>query len=285
MDSVASSKILCAVDMGESTKSVLQWANLFAIQQDRRLAVEILHALWIDVPLYFTSSQITELASHIRNEKATVESALHKIARTSLSPEVDFRINIVEGDAISAIDTRLGQDPVELIAMGTHGRSGANRLLLGSVAEHVLRIAQPPVLVIPPGIRTSDIGIRRILCPVNFTERSRLTLDSCSHLAQRFKAELSILHVVEGEADIGLTKSKLCSWISDDVRSRCEVSEVVRKGSAAEQVIRTAVETAADLILLRAEHRPFLEFTTIGTTTERVIRHSPCAAYVIPIRG
>jgi nucleotide-binding universal stress UspA family protein len=77
--------------------------------------------------------------------------------------------------------------------------------------------------------------------------------------------------------------AELCGFIPEQSRKRCSVREIVRSGEASEQVVLVAREERANLIVMGVEHRPFLEFTTIGTTTERVIRHSPCAVLTTPV--
>ena len=77
-------------------------------------------------------------------------------------------------------------------------------------------------------------------------------------------------------------RQRLCDWVPQEVRGRCQISEVVGRGNPAEQIILMAREHSADLIVMGAQHRPFLEFTTLGTTTERVMRHSLASVLVIP---
>ena len=67
----------------------------------------------------------------------------------------------------------------------------------------------------------------------------------------------------------------LCDWIPSTVQAYCTVRPVVRRGHAAEEILKMAAEGSADLLVIGAQHRPLLETTIFGTTSIRVIRHAP----------
>jgi nucleotide-binding universal stress UspA family protein len=84
------------------------------------------------------------------------------------------------------------------MVIGTHGHGGFQHLVLGSVAEKVLRQAACPVLTVPPRTRaTSTLPFKRILCPVDFSDSSRSALDFALSLVREADADLTILHVLE----------------------------------------------------------------------------------------
>jgi nucleotide-binding universal stress UspA family protein len=90
----------------------------------------------------------------------------------------------------------------------------------------------------------------------------------------------------EGTGDPGGTmqehERKLCDWVPEGVRTHCRLKPVVRKGDAAEQILRTAGETDSDLIVIGAQYRPLLEATIFGTTSIRVMRHATCPVLTVP---
>lgn len=79
-----------------------------------------------------------------------------------------------------------------------------------------------------------------------------------------------------------MSQKQLCDWVPRDARGHCELLEVVRQGNVAEQILMAAHEHSVDIITLSAMHRRFLDFTVIGTTTERVMRHADTAVLVHP---
>ena len=155
---------------------------------------------------------------------------------------------------------------------------------MGSVAENVVREAQCPTLVVRgPEIPAGQRQLHRVLCPVNLTDTARECAELASGVAAALGAELRVMQAVEGKAPHSdTTREHLCQWVPEDVRSRCRVSEIVLKGDPAEQIILSARREKIDLIVLGAEHRSFLEFSTLGRTTERVLRHGPSSILLVP---
>ena len=166
-----------------------------------------------------------------------------------------------------------------LIVLGTHGRSGLNRLLMGSVAEKVVRQSSAPVLTVRPHTAPP---FHRLLCPVNHTPVALDALHRAADLAVRSSAELVLLNVDERvvpgpAADPG----ELCELIPPSLRTRCSLRTLQRRGEAAEQILQVAAEEHSDLIVLGAQHRPLLETTIFGTTSVRVMRHAPAAVLTV----
>jgi nucleotide-binding universal stress UspA family protein len=107
-------------------------------------------------------------------------------------------------------------------------------------------------------------------------------VEVASGVAAALEAELNVLQAVEDGVPDGSARRRLCRWVPETVRAHCQVSEVVLKGDAAEQIILFARQEHVDLIVLGAEHRSVLEFSTLGRTTERVLRHGPSSVLVVP---
>ncbi len=154
------------------------------------------------------------------------------------------------------------------------------------MAERVLRETEEPVLTVrgrEEEERKPLAPIRKILCPVNFTDVARKALGYATTLAERFAAELRVLTVVEtpGEVSEEEEKEKLCAWIPGILHSRCRMEEVVRRGNAAEQILQAATSDGCDLIVLGAQHKRFWDSTVLGTTTVNVTRYAPCPVFTV----
>jgi nucleotide-binding universal stress UspA family protein len=276
--------VLCPIDLSPVSDGILRWAGLFA--RTFSAPLEILYADWWEPPRYFTEAQIQELSRQEQEGEKALRSEVEALAKAALDDLVPYNVTVVEGHPTQQIMERAQKLTTGLIVMGSHGRTGIARLRLGSVAEDVVRASVCPVLIVKS---VKDPGraptIENILCPVNFTSLSQQCLELSSELAGAFAARLWVVHTTDHEeANLDEIHQRICDWVPQEVRGRCEVSEVVRHGNAAEQVVLMAREHSADLIIMGAQHRPFLEFTTLGTTTERVMRHSLASVLVVPMK-
>jgi nucleotide-binding universal stress UspA family protein len=176
-------------------------------------------------------------------------------------------VRVEEGDASQAI-LRVAQSTGSgLIIMGTHEPTGLSRLTLGSVTEQVLHKSNIPVLMIRPTDRVA--GISKILCAVNDSEVSQRTLKHAAKLAKCMGARLTVIHVLEAEGRRAIPD--LCAWIAQQDRPNSEIEEVTRHGHPVEQIIRSAAELDADLLVVGVEHKLFLDKT--------VDRANDCSAF------
>ncbi len=274
-------RILCPVDLSPATSTVLRWAGLFADTYGGK--VELLHADWQEWPPYFTATQIQTFVKQNREHLDALRHELDRVAQEALGMKVPYSTAVVEGHPVTAILEHASAHSPELIVMGSHGRSGIARLRLGSVAENIVREATIPTLIIKTIANQQTPKISRVLCPVSFTKLASRSLELSVSVASAFKARLFLVHAVEHETeDLRRTHERLCQWVPEDVRAHCDLVEVARRGNAAEQIVLLAREQSVDLIVLGAEHRPFFEFTTLGTTTERVVRYADSNVLVLP---
>jgi nucleotide-binding universal stress UspA family protein len=205
---------------------------------------------------------------------------------------------------------------IDLIAMSTHGRSGIGRILLGSVAEHVLRGASVPVLlrraaasasrpVGPEAPQTQDPGrpewaaptrqaIRHILCPVDFSRTSDAAMSRAGSLAERFGADLTLLHVVYDplavtglhiphppleqlrEEMIREAERTLQAQVHRRLRlvPRAKTAAIV--GRPYREIVRYAGTHGVDLIVMGTQGLSGLNHLILGSTAERVVRMAPC---------
>ncbi|MGZ8851700.1 MAG: universal stress protein, partial [Thermoanaerobaculia bacterium] len=176
----------------------------------------------------------------------------------------------------------------DLILMGTHGRRGWRRMLLGSVTEHVVRATDRPLLSVPAWA-APPLGARieKILCPVNFTDIGRRALEEAVALASAFAADLLVVHVADvfDEPAFNHLEEDFAAWVEPGVRRRCKYSQIVARGDAAAQVLEIANQAGADLIVIGAQHKRFSDTTIIGTTTERVVRFSRQPVWTVVSRA
>lgn len=185
--------------------------------------------------------------------------------------------------------------------MGTHGLSGFERLLLGSVTEKVLRKAPCPVLTVPrlaTAGAAPSVTFKTIVCAVDFSEASRRALDYALSLAQEAGGRLLLLHALEGfpeppsltahfdvpEVRRAMTKDaqeQLETLVPENARAWCEVEAMVGHGKAYREVLRGAAERHADLIVLGVHGRGAVDLTLFGLTTQHVVRAATCPVLTV----
>lgn len=145
-DVVKMSRVLVGVDFDEASAAALKMAASLAAACDADLTV--FHAAIEEAPVYFTTSQIDQLAAEREQRRAAVIDEL----RTFAERQAVGAVNVVAGEGPPQ-DALLRTAPgFDLIAVGTHRRHGAQRWWLGSVAEAIVRHSPRPVLVVPTGV-------------------------------------------------------------------------------------------------------------------------------------
>lgn len=202
-------------------------------------------------------------------------------------------VRLAEGTDPASHITHYAKDAsIALIVMGTHGRGGVARLVMGSVAEKVVRTAPCPVLTVH-GAAGSSVGFRRILVPTDFSAASRAALDVALLLAARFEAPLHLLHVlpeiyVNGGSEaftaeapevrtlrLVNARERLTHRIPVDFRPSRVTTEVIF-GAPAETIAAYAEDNHFDLIVMGTHGRKGMAHLLVGSVAERVVRTAQC---------
>jgi nucleotide-binding universal stress UspA family protein len=258
--------------MSAASKSALQYARCF--HERFGSAVSVLHAHHLDLPPYFSSGQLRDLK---RELKKLAKAAADHVQKES-DPVLGFHpdITVVENEPIEAI-LSASQEQIELIIMGMHGHSRAERLFMGSVTDRVIRRSRVPVLAVyhaPP-----ERPIQKILCPMNPSEAGKQALEYAAQIGKAFDAHLTVLHVVE-PGDAPLT----CPIVGESVKKTCSVEEVNLHGSAAKTILEVSNNLKPDLIVMGAEHKPGMLGEFFSSTTSIVMQSAVGPLMIVPKR-
>jgi len=236
-------RILIPTDMSDFATLALEYGRLF---RDRLGAqITLLYAEEFDL-LLSAEYPLGYYFDNVPKAKSHALELLRDYARQEMKDTTGLRMLVLDSSPARAIVQTADDIRADLIIMGTHGRHGLRRTLLGSVTERVLRETARPLLTVVPSQFSAKrpLAIRKILCPVNFTAIAHHALDYALSLATAFGAELRETNV------------------PDD-----------RDGSdPAERILKIAGDYEADLIVIGAQHTRFSDATVIGTTTERITR-------------
>jgi nucleotide-binding universal stress UspA family protein len=298
---VAFKHILCPVDFSDSSGRSLDHALALARWYDSKLTV--LHVVPTFEPLQLRGElgypiQVVNPWTH----EAIVTEMRHRLDVAGVPG--DAALTARAGDASTTIIDEAVTSIADLIVMGTHGRRGFKRLLLGSVTETVLREAPCPVLTVPPHApagSTRVVVFKRILCPIDFSPSSLQALGFALDLARQSNGSLTLLNVVEWLAEEdpmmsahfnvpevrGLmredSEQRLNGLVAAESRTWCEIENVVAFGRAHREILRVAETTRPDLIVMGAQGRGGVGLALFGSTTQQVLRGA--ASPVLTVRG
>jgi nucleotide-binding universal stress UspA family protein len=186
--------------------------------------------------------------------------------------------------------------------MGTHGRRGFRRLLLGSVTETVLREAPCPVLTVPPAAHagtTEIVTFKRILCPVDFSPSALQALGFALDLARQADGLVTLLHVVEWLAEeeprslasfnvpeyrrhmVADAKERLRQLVAGESRTWVDIDDVIVLGRAYREILAAAEAKPADLIVMGAQGKGGVGRVLFGSTTQQVVRGAACPVLTV----
>jgi nucleotide-binding universal stress UspA family protein len=296
-------RILCPVDFSRFSHHALEQA--VALAREFGAEVSALHVSAVAPVTAFVpigAPLVPEPARLSRAERQAMTRQLHDFVDEIAVDGLSLRTELKEQDPVSAIvDTALTW-PADVIVMGTHGRSGFERLMLGSVTEKVLRKAPCPVLTVPRRLVTAKprLAFGRILCAVDFSPASLRALEYAVSLASPDGPGVQALNVIELFAEGGGMRDELVldtpdfragllrhaqqrlrDAIGDPLRARCPIAESVTMGKAYREILRIAADDHADLIVLGVQGRTAADLFLFGSTTQHVVRQAECPVLTI----
>lgn len=303
-------RVLCPIDFSDVSRRALDYALAIATRYES--SVSLLHVAAI-VPTADSWPGHSFPPSMILTEgdREAVLTSMRHFASIDSASIIPIQYEIAEGRAAAEILAKAEAMRADLLVLGTHGRSGFERLVLGSVAEKVLRKAACPVLSVPPhAAGTSGAGplFKRILCAVDFSDCSLRALNYATSLAQEADARLTVVHVVELvpqlPADLHETtlagprsleeyiaaaeddaRERLKDAVPDAVRAYGTVDTAVARGKAYREILRVAAEQQSDLIVIGIHGRGALDLMFFGSTAQHVVRQASCPVLTLRRNG
>lgn len=285
-------RILCPIDFSETSRRALSYAMAFAQWYEAQL--EVLHVLQAD-------GAAADAAAGDR--LAGMHTFIEEAGGAGLRVHADTE----SGRPHDVIVRRAA--PMDLLVMGTHGRSGFNRLLLGSVTEKVVRTVTCPVLTVPPTappMTRADVVFKKILCPIDFSPASMRALTFALELGRQANGEVTVLHAIEyldpytreyaepghgarPEPELGRhlghlvdqTRERLRARLAGEPRTWCRIEEAVVTNRAYKAILQRAAESGVDLIVMGAQGHDALDLMLYGSTTQHVVRAAACPVLTV----
>jgi nucleotide-binding universal stress UspA family protein len=287
--------ILFAADFSENSREAFSVACSLAREDKNRLVVlAVAESDWVaEDPVFLGQSSVQFYKEeHDGHHLETLKRKLRDVYAPAYPINVEYQAR--HGDISEQILATAREIGADLIVMGTHGRTGMNWLLSGSIATTVLRKASCPVLALRSSARAQKLEeARRIIHPTDFSVNSRAALKVARSLARDLGARLLILHVtppailidgsVAGEIDPSAYRASLedlrTSLDGPDLKYPVETQLVL--GLDREEILRTAQETGCDLIVMGTHGRTGLGRLLLGSVAESVLPRASCPVMIV----
>ncbi len=299
--------ILVPTDFSGPSLKAMEYARLLA--KTFRASVHLINVFDVQfeapalAPLYATDTQV----------ERRLRQRLHDIATGLAEPIRAARCHARIGRAFEEICQAARKLRANLIVTATHGHTGLKHVLIGSTAERIVRHAPCPVLVVREKGRQfwrkkggaaagSQLRIKNILVPVDFSEHSRTALCFAIALAQRFGAKLTLLNVIY--LHYYATNADFLAYdyalLLNETRkaTKYDIAELVRKtafqgvpftahvteGHPGLSIVDYAKRHGVDLIVNATHGRTGLAHVLLGSTAEHIVRYAQCPVLVVPTK-
>lgn len=296
-DMVNIKRILCPIDFSEPSKGAVEHAVASAKWHGAQMTLVHVYSTllaWGPVPGIHGDVPTLPLV-----KPQDIIEELNRFS-TSLGIEGSAELAVREGGPAKEIVRLAEEISADLVVMGTHGRGGFDRLVIGSVTEKVLRTTRTPVLTVSPQTRSAAANpspYKAVLCAMDFSPASMRALQYALDVAKQTRATIILLHVVEGISDLPRATAhfnvpeygahlsqdaatQLAAIIPDSARREFTVEEHVTIGKAHREVLRLAADANADLIVMGVHGKGAKE-RWFGSTTSHVIREADCPVLTV----
>jgi nucleotide-binding universal stress UspA family protein len=281
---VSLEKILYATDLSKDSAGALPYALSIARKYGSTIfAVHVISSLAFDVspPTMAVQAIVAQALREANESMAGLADQMKGIPH---------EIMVRKGDIWDELSTIVNDKAIDLIIVGTHGRTGVSKLLMGSVAEKIFRQAPCPVLTVGPNVSgeaRSIVDIHTILFPTDFSSESLAAAPYAISLAQENQARLYLLHVIPSSAydsdEVSLA-ARLRALIPPEANLWCAPKAFVESGDVTQKILDLTDELAVDLIVLGTKGAARLAgiSTHLAMATAcKVVSHSVCPVLTV----
>jgi nucleotide-binding universal stress UspA family protein len=301
--SISFKNILLATDFSEVSKNTLDYAAAIARGYDSTI-----HIVHVIPPEPRTFIPLEPLPSELDRSRLHAEMSMKRFVCGGPLDHIPHEVILEQGPIWGVISELIRSNEIDLLVLGTHGREGLKKLVLGSVAEEIFRLAPCPVLTVGPAVSAetgSARAIRRILFATDFGPASLSALPYAISLASESKAKLILLHVLSSIRVLGMasywyvgtdlieqpetarwkTVARLKKLMPPEADLVCEPEFLVRLDILPDGILTAAADNQANLIVMgvnrvgsahASAHMPW-------AIAHEVVRHAKCP--VLTVRG
>jgi nucleotide-binding universal stress UspA family protein len=293
--------VLCPIDFSDFSRHAL--VRTLAIAGQHGATVSAIHVVRTPLPVFASGLDVNApiLPMLTAEDRQTLLTSLTEFVAGLPQNKVPIALDVVEAPTIAGeILAQARHLHADLIVMGTHGRSGFQRFVFGSVTERVMRTAEQPVMTVGlPGTRDQNGAFERILCAIDFSDCSAAALRYAISLADGARAKVKVVNVVEwlpmgydplvGPTDLAgyyqsverAEREQLQRVVTGFATEGVLVEETIRSGKPYREILELAGEFAADLIVLGMHGKNPVERMLFGSTAEPVVRRATCPVLTV----
>lgn len=288
--------ILVATDLSDPARHALREAGLRA--QQRRCKLVVLHVALNPMAIHPVFPQLSQrdVDDEIRLGRELTDYVISQVAEI-IDSSIEVQ-SVVEFGVPYAAIVRAAEDlDAQLIVVGSRGSTGLGRLLLGGVAERVVRYAHGPVLVVRPTARSGTV-----LAATDLSDPSLPAVEAAARASREQNLKLTLIHVVELPAQLmsGFSPLGPVPAVPDgeaiaEVKEAAKVLlrdllvrfgvegnvEVMTHHRAAAAIVAKADEIGAELVVVGTHGRTGLARMTLGSIAEQVVGRAHCSVLAV----
>ena len=206
--------------------------------------------------------------------------------------DLDLQVVVKEGNIQKAIAATIEKEGSNIVVLGTHGLGRVGRLIIGSTTENLLRKLTIPMVTVSNAIR--PMAFKRVLFATDLSEAAHRGFTFALDMARTLQSEIVAVHTLTAagknklaaqphELAVEEARRKLARLVAEGKFHNVKIETVLTEGSPAVQILKTAEESAADLILIMIAAKGAVERALIGTTAEHVVREARVPVLALPV--
>ena len=294
--------ILCATDFSDFSNHTISYGVALAKEFEAKLFVS--HVIDLSSVAIYGEFQLDPVGQQNR----IMEDADAQLKELTGDQPISWEPLITVGKPADEISRAVEEKDIDLVITATRGRSGLKRIILGSVTERLMRTLTCPLLVVNSPehkfVSAADqvIKIKKILVGCDFSPDSGQAFKHALSLAQKFQAELHLAHVIELPTQPGLHMEdtsisaeiqqdyrdlltrKLKEMVPAEARYWCTPQTGLLEGQPYEEIVTYAESKDIDIIVLGVRGHGMVKTLFLGSTTDRVVRRSPCPVLSVSLK-
>jgi nucleotide-binding universal stress UspA family protein len=293
-------RILFPTDFSTCAGQALKHAVFFA--QKYKAELHLIHVITMfEEQSEILNRELSNTEAFIKLHKGIADVKLNEVVELYGSKDFNIVKSLERGmSAAPSILEYASDNDIDLIVLGTTGRRGIGHLLMGSVAEEIVRLSKGPVFTVRESEESKPLkAYNKILVPIDFSDYSGKAISYAKEIASAYDSQLQLLHIIEEKAHPAFSlsgKSSIFDLVPNiEAESRKRIEELlnnapgpdvkstihIQGGNASSDIIKFTSEYSSDLVVIASHGLTGIEHLLLGSVTEKVVRMAPCPVVTI----